>query len=177
MHFSDVGKLCLAEVGHENWDETPKNDSKIEPNATIQSRERSERLPLPVGQRTGKDLERRGYWPDSEEVDPHKGSWRNDNRKNTRGNEKPLEQLRSDTHTWLKPVEQPKPDIQAPRSGKAASALELAQAFSRSVSDAKLENHFTSERSTPGQTQPPFSRLTNTRELYSGPAQRQINGY
>ncbi|RWW44144.1 hypothetical protein BHE74_00050158, partial [Ensete ventricosum] len=113
----------------------------------------------------------------SEEVDPHKGSWRNDNRKNTRGNEKPLEQLRSDTHTWLKPVEQPKPDIQAPRSGKAASALELAQAFSRSVSDAKLENHFTSERSTPGQTQPPFSRLTNTRELYSGPAQRQINGY
>ncbi|CAL9194302.1 unnamed protein product [Musa hybrid cultivar] len=157
--------------------DTPKNDSKIEPNATTQSRERSERLPLPAGQRTEKDLERRGYRPDSEKVDPHKGSWRNDNRKNSGGNEKPLEQPRSDTHTWRKPVEQPKPDIQALRSGKAASAMELAQAFSRSVSDAKLENDFTTLRSTPGQTQPPFSRLTNTRELYSGPAQRQINGY
>ncbi|CAD5187020.1 unnamed protein product [Musa acuminata subsp. malaccensis] len=158
-------------------DDTPKNDSKIEPNATTQSRERSERLPLPAGQRTEKDLERRGYRPDSEKVDPHKGSWRNDYRKNSGGNEKPLEQPRSDTHTWRKPVEQPKPDIQALRSGKAASAMELAQAFSRSVSDAKLENDFTTLRSTPGQTQPPFSRLTNTRELYSGPAQRQINGY
>ncbi|URE15905.1 hypothetical protein MUK42_35357 [Musa troglodytarum] len=144
-------------------DDTPKNDSKIEPNATTQPGERSERLPLPVGQRTGKDLERRGYRPDSEKVDPHKGSWRNDNRNNTR----PLEQPRSGTRTWRKPVEQPKPDIQAPRSGKAASAMELAQAFSRSVSDAKPENHFTTPRSTPGQTQPPFSRLTNTRELCS----------
>ncbi|CAL9210289.1 unnamed protein product [Musa hybrid cultivar] len=158
-------------------DDTPKNDSKIEPNATTQSRERSERLLLPAGQRTGKDLERRGYRPDSEKVDPQKGSWRNDNRKNSGGNEKPLEQPRSDTHTWRKPVEQPKPDIQALRSGKAASAMELAQAFSRSVSDAKLENDFTTLRSTPGQTQAPFSRLTNTRELYSGPVQRQINGY
>ncbi|XP_065016132.1 uncharacterized protein LOC135643285 isoform X2 [Musa acuminata AAA Group] len=173
----DVASNDLEMTTPPNRDDTPKNDSKIEPNATTQSRERSERLPLPAGQRTEKDLERRGYRPDSEKVDPHKGSWRNDNRKNSGGNEKPLEQPRSDTHTWRKPVEQPKPDIQALRSGKAASAMELAQAFSRSVSDAKLENDFTTLRSTPGQTQPPFSRLTNTRELYSGPAQRQINGY
>nr|XP_009408666.1 PREDICTED: uncharacterized protein LOC103991031 isoform X2 [Musa acuminata subsp. malaccensis] len=173
----DVASNDLEMTTPPNRDDTPKNDSKIEPNATTQSRERSERLPLPAGQRTEKDLERRGYRPDSEKVDPHKGSWRNDYRKNSGGNEKPLEQPRSDTHTWRKPVEQPKPDIQALRSGKAASAMELAQAFSRSVSDAKLENDFTTLRSTPGQTQPPFSRLTNTRELYSGPAQRQINGY
>ncbi|CAL9164731.1 uncharacterized protein LOC103982865 [Musa acuminata AAA Group] len=153
----------------------PRTDLKIEPNATIQLGDRAERLP--VEQRTGKDLERKGYQPDTEKVDLQKASWRNDNRKNTRGNEKPLEQPRADTDTWRKPIEQPKPDILAPRFGKAASALELAQAFSRSVSDARPENRFTSQRSISGQSLRPFSRLTDTREVYSGPSQRQINGY
>ncbi|RZR84847.1 hypothetical protein BHM03_00011730 [Ensete ventricosum] len=151
------------------------DDKQIEASATIQPGERAERLP--VEQRTGKDLERKGHQPDSEKVDLQKASWRNDNRKNTRGNEKPLEQPRADTDTWRKPVEQPKPDIPAPRFGKAASAVELAQAFSRSVSDARPENRFASQRSISGQPLRPFSRLTDTREVYSGPSQRQINGY
>ncbi|GKD46115.1 putative plant specific eukaryotic initiation factor 4B, partial [Tanacetum coccineum] len=59
--------------------------------------------------------------------------------------------------TWRKPVE-PEPPV-GPRYWKAASAVELAQAFSKSVSGPKLAtDRFSSQRGFPGQGQIPFSR-------------------
>lgn len=143
-----------------------KIDRKTEPNSSTQLGERAERLS--IGQRTAKDSESKGYDPDNERIDMQSPSWRNDNRKNSRDSDKPLEQPRADTDNWRRPViENQKPEVPGPRFGKGASALELAQAFSRSISDDKI----------PGQNQLPFSRLTGTKEPYSGTTHRQINGY
>lgn len=155
-----------------------KTELKSEPSAPI-SRRAGERLEsFPSEQRNGKDLEGKEHRSDLEKVEGT--SWRNDNRRNTRATEKPVER-RQETDTWRKPVvEQPNPDVavRGPRHGKAASALELAQAFSRSMSDTNSNHHVPSQRSLPtSRAQEPFSRLTDTRELYSGPSQRQINGY
>ncbi|XP_074570219.1 uncharacterized protein LOC141826815 [Curcuma longa] len=153
----------------------PKIDSKMEPNSSIQLGERADRLS--VGQRTVKDLDNRGYHPDNERVDVQSSSWRNDNRKNTRDIDRSLAQPRADVDNWRKPVEDPKPEVPAPRFSKGASALELAQAFSRSVSEARPENKISTQRNISGQNQLPFSRLAGSKELYSGTTHRQINGY
>ncbi|KAF2305023.1 hypothetical protein GH714_001122 [Hevea brasiliensis] len=58
--------------------------------------------------------------------------------------------------TWRKPVEQPKPaspDATGLRYGKTASALELAQAFSKSFSDPKTADRYSSQRGLHGKTQ------------------------
>ncbi|XP_073115494.1 uncharacterized protein [Elaeis guineensis] len=156
-------------------DDLPRTDSKLEPAPTTRPGGMAETFTL--GQGTGRDLDRKDHRPDVEKVDVQKSSWRNDNWRTTRGIEKPLEQPRPEPDTWRKPVEEPEPDAPGPRFGKAASALELAQAFSKSVSDGRSENHFPSQRSLPGRTQAPFSRLTDSRICYSGPSQRQLNGY
>ncbi|XP_072987729.1 uncharacterized protein [Typha latifolia] len=153
----------------------PKTDPKLEPAPTNRSGERTDSFPH--GQRGGRDLQRKDYLPDLDNADNMRSSWRSDNRRIPKDTEKPLEQPRPEPETWRKPAEQPKPDVSAPRFGKAASALELAQAFSKSVSDNKSQNRFTNQRSLPGRNQVPFSRLTDNREFYSGTAQRQINGY
>ncbi|KAG6519068.1 hypothetical protein ZIOFF_022557 [Zingiber officinale] len=153
----------------------PKSDSKTETNSSIQLGERVDRLS--VGQRTVKDLDNRGYHPDNERVDVQNSSWRNDNRKNTRDIDRSLAQPRADVDNWRKPVEDPKPEVPAPRFSKGATALELAQAFSRSVSDARPENKISTQRNISGQNQLPFSRLAGSKELYSGTTHRQINGY
>lgn len=151
----------------------PKLDA---PTQATSSRERSESFP--VEQRSGRDFERKNSRLDHEEADAQRASWRNDNRKNTRETEKPAQQ-RPEPETWRKPVEQSKPEVQAtvPRLGKAASPLELAQAFSRSVSDSQSVNHIPSKRSSPGRIQVPFSRLTDARDFYPSPNTRQINGH
>ncbi|XAR53725.1 hypothetical protein NMG60_11022381 [Bertholletia excelsa] len=97
-----------------------------------------------------------------------------ENRRNNREIQKlahhhqPKERPRS-PETWRKPVEQPKPgppEASGLHQGKIASALELALAFPRSVSDPK-----TAPQGLPGQAQMPFSRLMN-------PTSRpQINGH
>ncbi|KAL5700230.1 hypothetical protein ACHQM5_025703 [Ranunculus cassubicifolius] len=102
-----------------------------------------------------------------------RGSWRNENWRNNREQER-----RHEPDTWRKPVvEQPNspPSDSGVRYGKAASALELAQAFSRSNSGVSGQKSVP----VPGRNQIPFSRLTaDTREFYSGPtSRRQINGY
>ncbi|EMS55861.1 hypothetical protein TRIUR3_27684 [Triticum urartu] len=85
--------------------------------------------------------------------------------------------------TWRKPVEPPKPEVTAPRFGKAATALELAQAFSKSMSDTVPQSRLTSVPSprvppSPGaRDQVGFSRLTDNGALHSGSSQRKINGY
>ncbi|KAG1368228.1 putative DNA helicase INO80 [Cocos nucifera] len=156
-------------------DDLPKTDSKLEPAPTTRPGGMAETFTH--GQRTGRDLDRKDHRPEVEKVDVQKSSWRNDNWRTTREIEKPLEQPRPEPDTWRKPVEDPEPDLPGPRFGKAASALDLARAFSKSVSDGRSENHFPSQGSLPGRTQAPFSRLTDCRTFYSGPPKRQSNGY
>lgn len=139
----------------------------------------SERTENPaLDQRTGKKGERRerDHRVDNERGDTQRRNWRSENRRNNRETEKQQQQpdRALSPETWRKPIEQPRPssaDSGGMRFGKAASAIELAQAFSRSsVSDPTTDRH-SGQRSLPGRTQMPFSRLMS-------PTQRpQINGY
>lgn len=126
--------------------------------------------------RAGKTIDRR----DPEKSDAQRRSnWRNENRKSSRDLlEKqpvaaplPPQERPPSPETWRKPVD-PAPPV-GPRYGKAASAVELAQAFSKSVSEPKVAtDRFPGPRGVPGQGQIPFSRLT------SQPTTRpQINGH
>ncbi|KAJ9136283.1 hypothetical protein P3X46_033375 [Hevea brasiliensis] len=143
----------------------------------IQHGERTDNIP--PDQRTGKKIERKDQQVDIERVDKQRRNWRNENWRNSRETERQqqpqLQQGRPPSpETWRKPVEQPKPaspDATGLRYGKTASALELAQAFSKSFSDPKTADRYSGQRGLHGKTQVPFSRLM-------GPTPRpQINGY
>lgn len=133
-----------------------------------------------LDQMTGKRFERKDHRQDSERVDMQRRNWRNE-RRNNREPERLQQQQQQvvverppSPETWRKPVEQPKPaspDGGGLRYGKATSAVDLAQAFSKSVSDPKIADRFSGQKALPGRTQMPFSRLM-------GPSPRpQINGY
>ncbi|GKE60708.1 eukaryotic translation initiation factor-related protein, partial [Tanacetum coccineum] len=147
-----------------------KNENNRVENPGLASRQNGRPEPLDH-HRTGKNIDRR----DADKSDAQRrGNWRNENRKSSRDLEQqqPPQERPPSPETWRKPVE-PEPPV-GPRYGKAASAVELAQAFSKSVSDPKLAtDRFSSQRGLPGQGQIPFSRLT------SGPPTRpyQINGH
>lgn len=138
---------------------------------------------IPIEHRTGKNSDRRDHQLEFERTDAQKRNWRGENWRNKREFEKqhphqhqqPQQQERpSSPETWRKPVEHLKAasaDTPVVRYGKAASAVELAQAFSRSISDSTTPDRFSGQRGPPSQGQMPFSRLT-------GPTPRpQINGY
>lgn len=156
--------------------EVLKTETKPEPAVPIARY--SENFSL--DQRIGRDTDRKDHWLDTEKTEMQRSSWRKENRRNDRETEKQQER-RPEPETWHKPVEQAKPyppNDPGLRFGKAATALELAQSFSKSISDTKTADRFSSQRGQPGQNQVPFSRLTDTREFYSGPKPRhQINGY
>ncbi|WOG85271.1 hypothetical protein DCAR_0104459 [Daucus carota subsp. sativus] len=120
---------------------------------------------LPLDHRLVKSVDRDNQ-RDAEKSDVQRKNWRNENRKSSRDLEKQQPDRPLSPETWRKPVEQPTSPVGL-RYGKAASAVELAQAFSKSVSDPK-----TADRLARGQI--PFSRLT-------GPQSRQLrphsNGY
>lgn len=134
---------------------------------------------LPADHRTGRGLERREPRAPVQKPDMQRKNWRNDNWRN-RDPEKNHQQERErapSPETWRKSVEveQPKPnnsDTSGLRFGKAVSAAELVQAFSRSVPEPKPVDQFSGQRGLPGRSEIPFSRLT-------GPAttRAQINGY
>ncbi|XP_062087443.1 uncharacterized protein LOC133794251 isoform X2 [Humulus lupulus] len=147
----------------------------------------SERTEIPAvdqrtikkGERRERDHEKRDHRTDIARGDAQKRNWRSDNRENRRNNreieKQPQQPERAPSpETWRKPVEQPKPtpaDSVGMRYGKAASAVELAQAFSRSSASDPTNDRHSGQRSLPGRTQMPFSRLMS-------PTQRpQINGY
>ncbi|KAK7362999.1 hypothetical protein VNO77_05124 [Canavalia gladiata] len=129
-----------------------------------------------LDQRAGRKPERKEQRVDGERVHVQRRNWRGDNRRNGRETDRQqASERQASPETWRKPVEQPKssPGAAGIRHGRAASALELAQAFSRSVSDPKVNDRFSGQRGpNPGnRTQMPFSRLV-------GPTPRpQINGY
>ncbi|PKI64483.1 uncharacterized protein LOC116204099 [Punica granatum] len=141
--------------------------------------EKSERLS--VDQRNGRKFERKDQQAE-DRSDAQRRNWRNENRRNTRDNTDRQQQQqhhhnqqerRPSPEIWRKPI-MDEPNSQSPepgvRFGKAASAAELAQAFSRPYSAPKAPDQL---RTFQGQSQGqiPFSRLT-------GQAPRtQINGY
>ena len=92
--------------------DTSKTEVKPKPEAPTLATRRGERSEsFPVEQRSGRDLERKDFRSDTEKVDTQRASWRNDNRKNNREIEKPVER-RPEPETWRKPVEQPtKPEV------------------------------------------------------------------
>ncbi|CAK7350855.1 unnamed protein product [Dovyalis caffra] len=120
---------------------------------------------LPLDQRIVKKLERKDQQVSTERVDVQRRNWRNENWRNNRDTGRQQQRQKKERQpspeTWRKPVEQPKsasPDTGL-RYGKIASALELAQAFSRSFSDRKLADRCSGERSLPSNMRMPFSRL------------------
>ncbi|KAK6149812.1 hypothetical protein DH2020_017337 [Rehmannia glutinosa] len=130
-----------------------------------------------------KHSDRRDHPLDVERPDSHRRNrpneiWRNNRDvEKHRGNQQQKQQVQDrapSPETWRKPVEQSKPaspDAPPVRYGKAASAVELAQAFSKSVSDPNVADRFSGSRGVPSRSQMPFSRLM-------GPTPRpQINGY
>jgi hypothetical protein len=176
FYFSDE---CLPFCRSKS--EFAKVDQRVEAMSINPSVERAENYS--AGQRGPKNADRKDYKWDMDRGDTYKPTWREDTRRGSRDVEKPLEQLRPEPETWRKPVEPPKPEVTTPRFGKTASALELAQAFSKPMSDEVPQSRLTSVPSprappSPGvRDQVSFSRLTDNRGLHSGPSQRKVNGY
>ncbi|XWS15633.1 hypothetical protein CRYUN_Cryun34aG0018200 [Craigia yunnanensis] len=129
----------------------------------------------PDDQRVGRKSER-NHRVDSGRVDLQRRNWPNENWWNGRETERQQQQpeRQPSPETWCKPTEQPKPvspEAAGVRYGKAASAMELAEAFSKSFSDQKTDDQYAGQKGLPGRTQMPFSRLM-------GPTPRpQINVY
>lgn len=125
-------------------------------------------------QRAIKRPEKKEQRVEAERGNVQRRNWRGDNRRNARETERQqVFERQPSPETWRKPAEEPKSssDI-ANRHNKAASAVELAQAFSRSVSDSKTNDRFSGQKGlNTGRTQIPFSRLVGP------PARPQINGY
>lgn len=120
---------------------------------------------VPVDHRIVKNIDR-DHHRDAEKSDFQRKNWRSENRRSSKDLEKQQPDRPLSPETWRKPVEQ----LTSPtglRYGKAASAVELAQAFSKSVSDPK-----TADRVVRGQI--PFSRLTGPQSRQSRP---HSNGY
>ncbi|CAH2038253.1 unnamed protein product [Thlaspi arvense] len=100
-------------------------------------------------------------------------NWRDNDMKNTRQQPQVQEKTRHPSpETWRKPVPQKpeSPEGTGFRPGKAASPLELAQAYSDPKSGTG-SNKFNMNRNN--QTQQPFSRLVGSTTT----TPRQINGY
>lgn len=159
--------------------EFAKVDQRVEAMSINPSVERAEGFP--AGHRGTRNGDRKDYKRDADRADAYRTTRREDNRRATRDVERPQEQPRPEPETWRKPVEPPKPEVTTPRFGKTATALELAQAFSTSMSDTAPQSRLTNVPSprvppSPGtRDQSGFSRLTDSRAL--GSSQRKINGY
>jgi hypothetical protein len=176
FYFSDE---CLSFCSSKS--EFAKVDQSVEAMSINPSVERAE--DYSAGQRGPKNADRKDYKWDMDRGDTYRPTRREDTRRGSRDVEKPLEQPRPEPETWRKPVEPPKPEVTTPRFGKTASALELAQAFSKPMSDDVPQSRLTNVPSpraplSPGvRDQVGFSRLTDNRGLHAGPSQRKINGF
>lgn len=136
---------------------------------------------IPTDQRMGKYSNRRENQVDAERSDSHRRNKQNEIWRKNKDAEKPRNQQQKQLQdrppspeSWRKPVDHAKPaqtEAGPVRYGKAASAVDLAQAFSKSVSDPTAADRLSGPRGIPSRNQMPFSRLT-------GPTPRpQINGY
>lgn len=110
--------------------------------------------------------------------DTQKSTWRDDTNNGTGNKRTPhhnqhQQPPRPEPDTWRKPEPVKQDDVSDFRPGKGATALELAEAFSKRVSDGKRD--LVTRNTNPVV----FSRLLGgERELYKGPPpHQQINGY
>jgi hypothetical protein len=110
--------------------------------------------------------------------DTQRSTWRDDTQNGTGNKRTPhhnqhQQPPRPEPDTWRKPEPVKQEDVSGFRPGKGATALELAEAFSKRVSDGKRD--LVSRNTNPVV----FSRLLGgERELYKGPPpHQQINGY
>ncbi|KAJ8630850.1 hypothetical protein MRB53_024173 [Persea americana] len=131
-----INSLDLNQPSNRVKQDVTKAETKLE--ADVPNNRYSERPEnFLLEQRLARDFERKDHHPDAEKTDMQRGSRKNENRRNSRDFEKPHER-RQEPESWRKPIEPPRqaPAEAAPgsRYGKTASALELAQAFSRSHS-------------------------------------------
>ncbi|KAL0442877.1 UNVERIFIED_CONTAM: hypothetical protein Slati_2010400 [Sesamum latifolium] len=121
---------------------------------------------IPTDQRIGKYPDRRDHQLNGDRTDSQRRSRQNEIRRNNKDIEKHRNQQQKQPQerppspeTWRKPVEHAKPatpDAPPLRYGKAASAVELAQAFSKSVSDPTVADHLPGPRGIPSRNQMPF---------------------
>lgn len=128
--------------------------------------------------RLGRDLDRKDQWMETAKPDIQRKSWWNENwRNNSREAERQPQQRdhRSKPATRHNPIQQPnhpEPNGSVTHRGKVSSALELAQAYSRSASTPNTDDQFSSQTALPGRNQVPFSRLTDNSRHHI-----KINGY
>ncbi|KAK8478301.1 hypothetical protein V6N11_025316 [Hibiscus sabdariffa] len=134
----------------------------------------------PVDQRGGRKTER-DRRVDNGRVVIQRRNWRNENRRNgweterqqQQQQQQPAKVRQPSPETWRKPAENTTPVSTRSAYRKLTSAVELAQAFSKSFSDQKTDDQYGygGQRGTLERTQMPFSRLM-------GPTPRpEINGY
>ncbi|XP_020238805.1 uncharacterized protein LOC109817867 [Cajanus cajan] len=178
--IDDVAKINYDVVEHSNRVENNILRAEKHPDHSTQTRYSEKAEDAHLDQRTGRKPERKEQRADGEKVHTPRRNWRGDNRRNGREIDRPQQpsERQPSPETWRKPVEQPRSSPAGAagiRHSRAASAVELAQAFSRSVSDPKVnDNRFPGQRGLntgSSRAQVPFSRLV-------GPTSRpQINGY
>lgn len=174
----DVAIKNYDVVGNSNRVEQNTPRSEKHDDHSIQTRY-VEKTEDGLNQRAGRKPERKEQKVDGDRAPGQRKNWRsgdninNNNRRNPRETDRQqVPERQPSPETWRKPVESSQ-GAGGPRYGRAASAVELAQAFSKSVSDPKVNNdRFSGQRGlNTGRTQVPFSRLV-------GPTSRpQINGY
>uniref|UniRef100_A0A7N0V9R5 Eukaryotic translation initiation factor-related n=1 Tax=Kalanchoe fedtschenkoi TaxID=63787 RepID=A0A7N0V9R5_KALFE len=124
-------------------------------NPPIRHQERADNQSL--DQRAGRKIERKDNRVDNDKA-VNRANWRNDGRKAVPETEKQQKERQPSPETWRKPS--PDTSSTGVRFGKAASAVELAQAFSRSTSAPKASEKSRTLPSVPGRSPVPFSRLT-----------------
>jgi hypothetical protein len=146
------------------------------------------------------DSEKKDYWVDMEKQELQRNFRRTENWRNPHGKDNYKQERRQDLDkqdSWRKSTDSASFNGGPQRSlsssllensshvpgkyghGRAASAVELAQAFSRSASHIVNGQKFSSQGS-PISKAVPFSRLTDSsvaREFRSSSVQRRINGY
>ncbi|KAL9669131.1 hypothetical protein QQ045_006673 [Rhodiola kirilowii] len=123
-------------------------------NPPIRSHERADNS---FDQRAGTKIERKDNRVDNDRV-VNRANWRTDGRKINMETDKQQKERQPSPETWRKP----NPDTSSTlvRSGKGASAVELAQAFSVSTSDPKASEKLRTLPNAFSRNPVLFSRLT-----------------
>lgn len=150
---------------------------------------------------SSRDPEKKDYWVDTEKQELQRNLRRNESWRNPHGKDNYKQERRQDLDkqdSWRKSTDSAGLNGGPQRSisssllenssdvpgkyghGRAASAVELAEVFSRSASHIVNGQRFSSQGSPIPKAAVPFSRLTDSsvaREFRSSSVQRRINGY
>lgn len=133
------------------------------------------------GKRTGHNLDRKEQQTGPDKIDNQGRNYRINSRWGSGDSDQQQEDWKPEPDTWRKTDKDSKwasDDASGINHGKLVSALDLAQAFSKSVSDPKTQEEHSTQRGLPGHNkQMPFSRLTDAPERKSALTTHHISGY